>query len=150
MGNAPQRNRVKKHDNATYGRRHRLKHRRRDIDQIQDEVKLIKETGAQPCAVVKNGIGATFGFKLGDETLPGLGMFYCVESGRHFEDQKALDSHKKGSFYKRRLKDIAQKKYDQDEADWGAGLTKEVLPPAHPELAAKRAARSAGSESMAE
>lgn len=32
----------------------------------------------------------------------------------------------------RRLKDVAQKQYNQAEADAAAGKSKEVLPPAHP------------------
>lgn len=33
-----------------------------------------------------------------------------------------------------RLKDLAQKQYTKDEAEFAAGRTKERLPPAHPEL----------------
>ena len=35
------------------------------------------------------------------------------------------------SFYDR-LQDVAQPQYSQEEADRAAGMTKEVLPPAHP------------------
>jgi len=45
-----------------------------------------------------------------------------------------------------RLEELKQKQYTQQEADEGAGKTKEVLPPAHPELAAKRAAAKAMSD----
>lgn len=67
-----------------------------------------------------------------DEDLPGGGQFYCVETGRYFQTQHALDAHKKTKFYKRRLKVLRnEKQYTQDEANLGAGITKEVLPPAH-------------------
>jgi len=33
--------------------------------------------------------------------------------------------------HKRRLKDVAQKQYSQEEADAAVGKTKEKLPPAH-------------------
>ena len=90
----------------------------------------------------------------------GGGQFYCVETGKHFLDQHALDSHKKSREFKRRrvsararggrqkgaratlrrrfslswrrvkvLKEEA--KYTQAEAEWGAGKTAEILPPAH-------------------
>jgi hypothetical protein len=45
-----------------------------------------------------------------------------------------------------RLEELKQKQYTQQEAEEGAGKTKEVLPPAHPELAAKRAAAKAMSD----
>ena len=98
-----------------------LKHSRagKYVDQIQDEIRKVKETGKK----------MTFE---PDEDLPGLGQFYCMETDRHFMSQKDLDNHKKSRAYKRRLKDLAQKQYTQGEADWGAGKTKEVLPPAHP------------------
>lgn len=30
------------------------------------------------------------------------------------------------------MEDVAQKQYTHDEADYGSGKTKEILPPAHP------------------
>ena len=67
-----------------------------------------------------------------DDDLPGGGQFYCAETGRYFQDQKALDAHKKTKFYKKRLKILrTEKQYTQDEANFGAGVTKEKLPPAH-------------------
>lgn len=30
-----------------------------------------------------------------------------------------------------RLKDVAQAQYSQGEADWSAGMSKEILPPVH-------------------
>ncbi len=107
---------VKKYKKKTW-----LCNRARDIDQIQDEMLKSKETG--------NPI--TFEY---DDELPGGGQFYCVETGKHFTDAKALADHKKSRYYKRRMKDLKEKKYDQEEADWAAGMTKEKLPPAHPNL----------------
>jgi hypothetical protein len=52
--------------------------------------------------------------------------------------QEALDAHKKSRAYKRRLKDLAQPQYNKEVAEWGAGKTKEVLPPAHPGLPAPK------------
>ncbi len=90
------------------------KHRTKDVDQIQDEQK-------------KGGI--TFEH---DDDLPGAGQFYCQETARHFADQEALDRHRKSKKFKKRCKVLKEKQYLQEEADFGAGRTKEVLPPAHP------------------
>ena len=95
-----------------------LCHRAKDTDQIQDEIEKSIETG-KPIS-----------FEYDDE-LPGGGQFYCVETGKHFADAKALADHKKSRYYKRRCKELKEEKYTQDVADWGAGMTKEKLPPAH-------------------
>ena len=58
-----------------------------------------------------------------------LGKFYCLETDKHFMSQVDLDNHMKSRAYKRRVKDCAEKQCTQDEADWGSGKTKEVLPP---------------------
>jgi bud site selection protein 20 len=54
-----------------------------------------------------------------------------VETGKHFADAKALADHKKSRYYKRRCKELKEEQYNQDSADAAAGMTKEVLPPAH-------------------
>ncbi len=95
-----------------------LCHRAKDTDQIQDEIAKSVETG-EPIA-----------FEYDDE-LPGGGQFYCVETGKHFADAKALADHKKSRYYKRRCKELKEEKYSQDVAEWAGGMTKEILPPAH-------------------
>ena len=55
-----------------------------------------------------------------------------METGRHFQSKQALEAHKKTKFYKKRVKVLkTEKQYTQDEANFGAGVTKEKLPPAH-------------------
>ena len=90
------------------------KHRARDVDQVQYDL-------------AKGGMKFEF-----DEDLPGGGQFYCEETARHFMDAKALALHKKSRGYKRRVLELKEKQYTQSEADFGAGMTREVLPPAHP------------------
>lgn len=91
-----------------------MKRRTRDIDQIQDDI--AKE--APPAFDA-------------DDDLPGQGQFYCVHCARHFQDQATLDIHETTKVHKRRLKDVAQPKYTQYDAEAAAGKTAERLPPAH-------------------
>lgn len=91
------------------------KRRKRDVDQIYDDVALVEEKGVQVAEV--------------DDDLPGAGQFYCIETGRHFTDQKSLDDHKKTKAYKKRCKRLREEsQYTQGEAEWAAGMTKEELP----------------------
>lgn len=108
--------------NKQYKRKLWLNRRDKDIDQIQDEIELSKETGVP----ITNRLIPEF-----DDDQPGGGQFYCVETGKHFVDAKALADHKKTKFYKRRCKELEKEKYTQKTADWAAGKTKETLPPVH-------------------
>ena len=105
---------VKKYKKATW-----LSRRAKDTDQIQDEIEKSKITGVPADK-----------FEYDDE-LPGGGQFFCVETGKHFADAKALADHKKSRYYKRRCKELKEEKYTQAEAERAAGMTKEILPPAH-------------------
>ncbi|CAM9300659.1 unnamed protein product, partial [Discosporangium mesarthrocarpum] len=104
--------------NKQYKKGHATKSRSKDIDQIQDELKKEEETG-KPMS-----------FEL-DDDLPGQGQFYCAPCARHFAGQEPLHWHIKSKLHKRRLKDVAQEQYTQEEAERGAGMSKEVYPPAH-------------------
>ena len=108
--------------NKQYKRKVWLKRRDKDIDQIQDELEHEQATGV---AVTQRLVPAY------DDELPGGGRFYCVETARHFIDAQALADHKKTKFYKRRCKDLKKEKYTQGTAEWAAGKSTEVLPPAH-------------------
>ena len=95
------------------------KRRARDIDQIQDDLKHVKQ-----------GISKLVGDKVKfDEDLPGGGLFYCIESGRHFANQKALDAHRSSKRFKKRLKKLKEKQYTQEEADAAGGLQKQKYIP---------------------
>ena len=93
--------------------------RKRDIDQIQDE---LKEADPKAAAVANSR-------RVFDPDLPGGGLFYCVETGRHFATAKALADHKKTKGYKKRLKLLKEEQYTQEEADRAAGLQKEAYVP---------------------
>ena len=73
----------------------------------------------------------------------GGGQFYVWQTGKHFISADAVDKHKKSRMYRRRLEELKQEQYTMDEAERAAGKTKEVLPPAHPEIAARRQAAAA-------
>lgn len=103
-----------------YKRKTWLCHRAKDTDQIQEEIEKAAENGQT--------VGDIIAY---DEDLPGGGQFYCVETGKHFIDAKALADHKKSRYYKRRCKELKEEKYTQDVAEWAGGMSKEVLPPAH-------------------
>jgi bud site selection protein 20 len=102
-----------------YKRKVWLSHRPKDTNQIQDDMEKAKATDTP------------IQFKY-DDDLPGGGQFYCIESAMHFTDARALADHKKSRYYKRRCNDLKEEKYTQDSAELAAGMTKEVLPPAHP------------------
>ena len=120
MGTGPQGRRPgARSKNKQYKRKTWLSRRVKDTNQIQDEIEKSEETGKP----IK--------FEYDDE-LPGGGQFYCVETGKHFTDAKALADHKKSRYYKKRCKELKEEKYTQQTADWAAGMTKEKLPPAHP------------------
>lgn len=84
-----------------------------------------------------------------DEDLPGGGQFYCPETGRHFSNDAALATHRKSKDFKRRARQLKEEQNTQATADAAVGRSKEVLPPAHPELAAARAAAKKEKEKAA-
>lgn len=104
--------------NKQYRKSHDTKRRARDIDQVQDDIKKVEDTG-------KN-----MTFEL-DEDLPGMGQFYCLQCARHFVDELTLRQHEQTKIHKRRLKDVAQEQYTHKEAELAAGKSIEILPPAH-------------------
>ncbi len=72
-----------------YKKGHATCNRKRDIDQIQDDMAKEKELGAKK------------EFEL-DEDLPGLGQFYCTPCGRHFHDEVTLTAHVATKLHRRR------------------------------------------------
>ncbi|EPY52454.1 zinc finger protein [Schizosaccharomyces cryophilus OY26] len=52
-----------------------------------------------------------------DPDLPGLGQHYCVECARHFASEEARQVHKRSKVHRRRLKDLKEAPYSQEEAE---------------------------------
>lgn len=69
-----------------YYRSHKTANRAKDIDQIQDELKKEKDTGAK------------IAFEI-DDDLPGLGQHYCGPCARHFADNQTLLLHEGITYY---------------------------------------------------
>mmetsp|Transcript_49375 Transcript_49375/g.117288 ORF Transcript_49375/g.117288 Transcript_49375/m.117288 type:complete len:155 (-) Transcript_49375:362-826(-) len=58
-----------------------------------------------------------------DEDLPAMGQFYCPPTGKYFINQRALDDHRKGRFYKMRVKQLkGAAPHCQRDADAAVGL----------------------------
>lgn len=56
-----------------------------------------------------------------DETKPGLGQFYCITCSRYFDSVSAKNTHIKGRHHKRRIKELKEGPYTQEEAVFAAG-----------------------------
>ncbi len=91
--------------------------RTKDLDQIHDQLPKKKVEVAE-------------GKLAFDEDMPGMGQHYCPETDRYFVDANTLAKHKQTKFYKKALKKLKEDMYRHEEAEAGAGKTKEVLPSA--------------------
>lgn len=56
-----------------------------------------------------------------DETKPGLGQYYCIPCARYFDSVSAKNTHMKGRFHKRQVKELKEGPYTQEEANFAAG-----------------------------
>lgn len=101
--------------NKQYKKAADTKNRSRDIDQIQDDLKVEAVLGKTLLEI--------------DEDLPGLGQFYCTPCARYFHDETTLSNHLLTKDHKRRLRTVSEEQYTQAEADLAAGKTREVLAP---------------------
>ncbi|KAK8797808.1 hypothetical protein JH06_3555 [Blastocystis sp. subtype 4] len=90
-----------------------IKNRMKDLDQIQDELKLDPEKRVIPY----------------DEDLPGGGQFYCLYCDKYFITKDILDKHTQSKIHKKNVKKANEEQYTQQEAELGAGRTKEVYTP---------------------
>ena len=88
----------------------KMKHYSKDIDQIVCDLK--PENAVKLIAQEK------------DEDLPGQGQYYCVECSRYFINSTSLTDHLKSKPHKKRLKELKDKPYSQEEAERAAGMTK--------------------------
>jgi len=100
------------------------KHRARDIDQVHDDLAKRQRLAGEEDPAPEHEEKKEY-----DPDLPGGGLYYCVETARHFMSQDALDKHKKSKQFKQRVKDLLKEgKYTQESAEAALGVTKEKLP----------------------
>lgn len=86
-----------------------LRRRTRDIDNIQDDIKLVV-AGLELPGII-------------DEDAPGGGLHYCVPCAQHFVNAATLTLHMRGKPHKKRLKLVREPQYTQKDADAAAGCS---------------------------
>eukprot|EP00055_Hartaetosiga_balthica_P005291 m.15337 g.15337 ORF g.15337 m.15337 type:complete len:152 (+) comp4458_c0_seq1:146-601(+) len=90
------------------GKKCKSKRKTKDVDQIHLDL-----TAAQLKKFVEHEV---------DHDLPGSGQYYCIHCARYFLDEVTLKHHRKSKIHKRRLKELRETPYSQEEADAVAGL----------------------------
>ncbi|KAJ2615104.1 hypothetical protein H4S08_001389 [Coemansia sp. RSA 1365] len=96
-------------NNKELHNKYKIKRRTKDLDQIQHD--LLPGNKERMLSIPL------------DEDLPGLGQHYCIECARYYIDKAALDCHRRGREHKRRLRDLKDPAYTQEEAEAAAGLS---------------------------
>ena len=96
----------------------RVKNRKMDLDQIQDEMhtQLQKEEAHKATGSMLPLV------KPIDLELPGAGQHYCLTCARHFTNAQTLFEHQRSKQHKKQLKKALEPQYTQQEADRAAGM----------------------------
>ncbi|EDV92078.1 zinc finger protein 593 homolog [Drosophila grimshawi] len=102
---------VQKRKKMHYGdthlqRRWRVRNRRRDLDQIDDDMRT------QSAELINQNV---------DLDKPGFAQFYCVHCAKYFIDDTALQSHFHTKVHKRRLKALELEPYSIEESERAVG-----------------------------
>lgn len=97
-----------------YKRKYRTKHRQRDLDQIDED---LKEQNSERLLNQHP-----------DPDLPGEGQFYCIYCARYFIDDFTLNQHLKTKAHKKRLKDLKTEPYTIEESERAAGFGNFIQP----------------------
>ncbi|XP_063810818.1 zinc finger protein 593 isoform X2 [Pseudophryne corroboree] len=63
-----------------------------------------------------------------DYNVPGNAQHYCLHCARYFVDLKTLKEHFKTKIHKRRLKQLKEEPYTQEEAERAAGMGSYIPP----------------------
>ena len=93
-------------------KRYKTKRRTRDLDLIHNDI-----SSKESIIRLKN--------QPLDETIPGLGQYYCIECAKYYENQKTLDHHARSKVHKRRVKDLKQRPYTSLESEAASGVNME-------------------------
>ncbi|KAG5683839.1 hypothetical protein PVAND_013102 [Polypedilum vanderplanki] len=84
----------------------RLKRKTKDLDEIDRDLK------EKPDELLNQEI---------DLDAPGFAQHYCLHCSKYFINQRALEDHFKTKVHKRRLKELQDDPYTQEEAEKAAG-----------------------------
>lgn len=87
-------------------RRWRVRNRRRDLDQIDEDLRT------QSAQLINQPV---------DLEKPGFAQFYCVHCAKYFTDDQAMQAHFRTKVHKRRLKALETEPYTKEEAERAAG-----------------------------
>ncbi|KAI9634451.1 uncharacterized protein MKK02DRAFT_28192 [Dioszegia hungarica] len=86
----------------------RTRVRTKDLDQIQDDLRMSNRVKLESQPI--------------DEDKPGLGQHYCVECAKYYETDLAVKNHLKSKVHKRRLKELRDPAYTVAESKAGQGV----------------------------
>ncbi|XP_075983719.1 zinc finger protein 593 homolog [Anticarsia gemmatalis] len=95
------------HGDTHLKKRWRVRNRKKDLDQIDDD---LKEGNSDK--LLNQSV---------DLDLPGAAQHYCLHCARYFIDEKALSEHFKTKVHKRRLKALELEPYSIEESERAAG-----------------------------
>ncbi|CAD7091371.1 unnamed protein product [Hermetia illucens] len=106
--------RKKMHSGDTHLRRRwRVRSRKRDLDEIDNDLKTNAE------GLINQEV---------DLDKPGFAQFYCVHCAKYFIDDQAMQQHFRTKVHKRRLKALEVEPYSIEEAERAAGHGSYVAP----------------------
>ncbi|GCC35643.1 hypothetical protein chiPu_0014130 [Chiloscyllium punctatum] len=86
----------------------KTKRRTKDLDQIHEDMKPENADKLLHQEIDYDAIGNA--------------QFYCLHCARYFIDQRSLKEHFKTKVHKRRLKQLSEEPYTQEEAERAAGM----------------------------
>ncbi|KAM8796101.1 zinc finger protein 593 [Eudromia elegans] len=90
------------------------KRRRRDLDEIHADLR--PEAAARLLRQEP------------DPDLPGCAQFYCLHCARYFVDLTSMKEHFRSKVHKKRLKQLSEEPYTQEEAERAAGMGSYIPP----------------------
>ncbi|XP_034976628.1 zinc finger protein 593 [Zootoca vivipara] len=102
------------HKAHSLARQWKTKRRRRDLDQIHEDMlpeKSAKLLRQEP-----------------DPDMPGSAQHYCLHCARYFVDLKSMKDHFRSKVHKKRLKQLSEEPYTQEEAERAAGMGSYIPP----------------------
>uniref|UniRef100_U3FAG4 Zinc finger protein 593 n=1 Tax=Micrurus fulvius TaxID=8637 RepID=U3FAG4_MICFL len=102
------------HKPHSLGRQWKTKRRRRDLDQIHHD--MLPENAMK---LLRQEL---------DPNLPGNAQHYCLHCARYFIDLKSMKDHFRSKVHKKRLKQLSEEPYTQEEAERAAGMGSYIPP----------------------